>query len=497
MKTRTRGTREFPTTAVAAATIGLFIATASPAVAAGPASLSVSAPGAPPADAARLADPAPAATTYRATTTYSSPAVVGRKLTSTTTLTASTSVTGVIVYLEIDRGSEAVSKTSYSAQSLSSAGRRFTIDAIPAGSGTYTTKVMVFTAGWKSLLYSNGSTSTVNVAVEPTPAKWSAASTFGAAQATVNRPFTITTRVTAPAVTTGLTVRVYVENDGVGKRFDYPGRSVGPQGSTVTSDFTPTRPGTYTVKVGVYSADLKTLYYWTNMAGVFGTPAAVTGTGKFLGAGKSPRILALGDSITYGINGDNTAGTGGYRTPLWNRLKAKGMPVTPVGPQPGPPDGSRHAGYPGWRVRDLADGVPGTSPSAVSMMYAYAPDVVLLHIGTNDFGFRDDMANAAGRASALIDSLMAARPSARIFVARIVDSYAPVPMPEVAAYNDAVQAHVAKLGASGKRVYGVNVNAAVTNASDLGDGVHPTDATYARMAGIWEQKLTGINATLP
>src|SRR5438876_5303203 len=64
-------------------------------------------------------------------------------------------------------------------------------------------------------------------------------------------------------------------------------------------------------------------------------------------------IMPLGDSITYG-GGSSTGG--GYRFPLWNELRARGLPLDFVGSvQAGPASFEReNEGHPGWKINQIA-----------------------------------------------------------------------------------------------------------------------------------------------
>src|SRR4051794_8266874 len=135
-----------------------------------------------------------------------------------------------------------------------------------------------------------------------------------------------------------------------------------------------------------------------------------------IGAAAPVRIMALGDSITYGL-GSQTRSS--YRVDLQQRLALAGLAVDFVGSrQSGAGVDLDNEGHGGWTIRQIAARVDG-------WLATYQPDVVLLHIGTNDLAFDDDVAHAPERLSALVDRIRAARPSAEIFVQKIVGSRKP------------------------------------------------------------------------
>ena len=95
------------------------------------------------------------------------------------------------------------------------------------------------------------------------------------------------------------------------------------------------------------------------------------------------RIMPLGDSITDGSSFDSPDGTGGYRGPLYNLLTAAGYNVDYIGSQTINSSQlveQNHEGHSGWRIDQLDSNMAGWLGNLAD------PDVVLMHIGTNDFG---------------------------------------------------------------------------------------------------------------
>ena len=96
------------------------------------------------------------------------------------------------------------------------------------------------------------------------------------------------------------------------------------------------------------------------------------------------RIMPLGDSITYGAN---TAG--GYRLPLYNLLTQANYSVDFVGSETGNgasdlPDWD-HEGHSGWWLSHNDGGIYQNVGKWLA--HVETPDVVLVHIGTNDGGY--------------------------------------------------------------------------------------------------------------
>jgi len=93
-------------------------------------------------------------------------------------------------------------------------------------------------------------------------------------------------------------------------------------------------------------------------------------------------VYPVGDSITWG-----TTAAGGYRSPLYQKLTASGYEVDMVGSVKDFADRvlreageEHHDGHSGWRILQIDQQIEGW------LQLFEAPDVILIHIGTNDFG---------------------------------------------------------------------------------------------------------------
>ncbi|MFJ8696062.1 GDSL-type esterase/lipase family protein, partial [Streptomyces roseolilacinus] len=193
------------------------------------------------------------------------------------------------------------------------------------------------------------------------------------------------------------------------------------------------------------------------------------------------RIMPLGDSITYGTGSSNGAG---YRAPLYVHLNRQDVSVQYVGSQRSGPALSpiAHEGHPGWLINDIA----GIADSALT---TYRPNVVLLHIGTNDMSNNVDPGGAPARLGSLIDRILRAAPGVTLLVSTIVPASFPGTAERIAAYNAAIPGVVESRRAAGKRVRLVDMDAVTT--ADLADGLHPDDRGYQKMAGAFYDALVG------
>ena len=168
--------------------------------------------------------------------------------------------------------------------------------------------------------------------------------------------------------------------------------------------------------------------------------------------GSPCKILPLGDSITLGAK--STDG-GGYRTPLFELVVAANQKITFTGSlASGPSQVSgqafprNHEGHSGWTISQLSPLIP--SPALDGK-----PNIILLHIGTNDIGSRNPAAMAM-RLDALIEKIAQNQPDALLMVAQIIAARTDNDIRD--AYNAMIpglaQAHAAKAGA----VISVDVN---------------------------------------
>jgi hypothetical protein len=204
----------------------------------------------------------------------------------------------------------------------------------------------------------------------------------------------------------------------------------------------------------------------------------------------SIRIMPLGDSITY----DNrlsdiddprpTSVRTGYRSHLWYMLQNAGMNVDFVGSRSAgekvtPPFDPDNEGHPGWKSFDIAENTYG-------YMAQHQPDIVLLHIGTNDHGTFtggvDDILKEIHRYS---------QDSGReihVIVALIIDRKTHDEI--IPLFNDNLKRVIASHIINGEKISMVDMyhDAGLTTA-DYADNTHPLDSGYAKMARLWYNEI--------
>jgi autotransporter-associated beta strand protein len=207
------------------------------------------------------------------------------------------------------------------------------------------------------------------------------------------------------------------------------------------------------------------------------------------------RIMPLGDSITYGSNNSGTGG--GYRYPLYVTLTNAGYNVDYIGTQtsnthPGLGDEINHEGHSGWRVSAASSGLYENILGWLAQIAD--PDVVLVHIGTNDTN-DDNFSGTINELDALIARIAAARPYAHIIVTTLLkrganddDSKYVLIKNEFNPYvAGVVQAHQN----AGRRVHFLDMHAYLER-TDMYDNLHPNDTGYGKMAAAWFPAITNI-----
>jgi lysophospholipase L1-like esterase len=195
------------------------------------------------------------------------------------------------------------------------------------------------------------------------------------------------------------------------------------------------------------------------------------------------RVLPAGDSITFGAGGHYY----GYRGFLADLASAAGMPVVLVGAETeNLGAGEGHEGHPGWRSDELQAAMEG-------LLQRHRPDVVLLHIGTNDIFQGRPVPDAAASIEASLDSVARVLPEAWTIVA----TPGPFRSPKNAQAQqlaEQIRGSVAQRAGRGQRIVVADVHA-VLAASPAGlpallaDSAHPSDLGYYLMAHTFFEAL--------
>lgn len=186
---------------------------------------------------------------------------------------------------------------------------------------------------------------------------------------------------------------------------------------------------------------------------------------KLKAAGKSPKVVFIGDSITEGWENSGKA--------VWQRYYAK-YDALALG------FGGDHTENVLWRLRHgEVDGI--------------APKVAVLMIGTNNTGDRnDDPAATASGVKAIIDELHSRLPKTKVLLLAVFPREEQ-PSALLRRLNESVNAIIANF-ADGRRVFFADINASLLNADGtlsrnvMPDLLHPQEKGYE----IWARSMEPV-----
>lgn len=244
----------------------------------------------------------------------------------------------------------------------------------------------------------------------------------------------------------------------------------------------------------------------------------------------TPRIMPLGDSITDGVNvggggcdlGDNNCPANGervgYRKDLKDALTAAGYQFNFVGSlQSGGdsgflPSDPQHEGHGGCTIARLVTGTGNNGCAGSGMLSewltAQKPDVVLLHIGTNDLGNGSDPNTVYTAVNSILDTIDAwalANWPVTVVMAGIVNKFPTSTTWTTFNSNVFNNIYLTRKNDPLAPAVWVNQELALTLATDYGDGlqtitpldnIHPSPAGYQKMSNVWLYPLSGTGTSI-
>jgi len=226
-------------------------------------------------------------------------------------------------------------------------------------------------------------------------------------------------------------------------------------------------------------------------AGTGGAGTGGNGSGGGSSDGPCPtdgpcRILPLGDSITEGLIGGVNTFDGGYRVGLFDRAVTDGHDITFVGTRMNGPD--MVAGQPFPKGHEGESGIKIQALANKTVLFNGDPNIVLLHIGTNDIFQNDNLAGMPDRLEAFVDDILAHleetpdKPQGLLVVAKLI------PMPgnvsQLATYNAAIEALVDEKAQAGAPIILCDQFTGYPDGH-MPDSIHPDPEGYDWMGGTW------------
>lgn len=195
-------------------------------------------------------------------------------------------------------------------------------------------------------------------------------------------------------------------------------------------------------------------------------------------------VMALGDSITEGTPNQN------YRLALGMQARMYGCDLVFNGTikDTFPQFASSHYGIGGIQAQ-LVD-----AAFITSWMINEMPDVVLIHLGTNDAVVGRTALDTAKYLSSIIDKIRAINPAVKIFIAQLIPMAPSAPNATISQLNSLIPtlADMKKLATS-PPVVAVDLASGFDLATDTSDGVHPTTVGNAKIATKWFEALVNAN----
>lgn len=203
------------------------------------------------------------------------------------------------------------------------------------------------------------------------------------------------------------------------------------------------------------------------------------------------RIMPLGDSITYDNNHADDEGNprpkskrAGYRSYLWYMLQDAKQDVDFVGSRHTgsaitPPFDGDNEGYPGQSSYEIAE-------KTYAILQQNPPDVILLHIGTND---HDESIKGVESILNWVDTYENdTNHEIRVIVALIIGRT--VPDEHIEGFNHNLEKLVTNRWKKGDRLTLVDMyRGAHLNDNDYSDSTHPNSSGYQKMAKVWFDAL--------
>ncbi|MFO7984571.1 MAG: SGNH/GDSL hydrolase family protein [Desulfatiglandaceae bacterium] len=219
-------------------------------------------------------------------------------------------------------------------------------------------------------------------------------------------------------------------------------------------------------------------------------------------AAATTRIMPLGDSITQGeTSGEpNPDRQVSYRKALGEKLLAAGYDIDFVGSLNSGSDilglkAADHEGWPGYEADQVRDEV-------FDWLQLNPPDVVLLHIGTNDISGSQPVADIVAEVEEILDEIFIYSTEITVILARIINRS--TFSQDTNDFNNLLPGMVNAHPSKDKILIvdmeaGAGIDYDLWPAGDMNDPIHPyqnpisgTAPGYEKMANVWFSALQDV-----
>jgi lysophospholipase L1-like esterase len=198
--------------------------------------------------------------------------------------------------------------------------------------------------------------------------------------------------------------------------------------------------------------------------------------------------MLLGDSITQGYRGDDN-----YRRGLWMRLKQAGASVDFVGSLNKTYSGTSrhtdfdmdHEGHWGWRADQVLNRIDIWTTKNV-------PDIVLIHLGTNDIGGGQDIEETVKEIEEIILTLRKNNADVKVLLAQIIPLAHKAINERIKKFNNKLVGLAESIHTEVSSVILVNHFDGFDPTTDTYDGVHPNERGTDKMVDNWYEPLVDL-----
>lgn len=210
------------------------------------------------------------------------------------------------------------------------------------------------------------------------------------------------------------------------------------------------------------------------------------------------RILPLGDSITQANMRHRS-----YRYNLWIKLIDAGADFDFIGSMnrnfntnPTWPDykgrsfDPDHEGHWGWRADKILNGSPAQRDERLSeWLKTYTPDIVMIHLGTNDVSQSQSTSSTADELRQIIKVLRDDNPAVVILLAKLIPVLNMGTNLRIDELNSRMDAIADETSNPASPVVVVDQNSGFDAHADTYDQLHPNERGEEKMAARWFDAL--------
>jgi lysophospholipase L1-like esterase len=223
----------------------------------------------------------------------------------------------------------------------------------------------------------------------------------------------------------------------------------------------------------------------------------------------SVQIMCLGDSITEGTAPPIRE----YRDQLYGDLVGANVDFTFVGstvsnssPLLKGAGQAHHEGHGGYTIQNISDNLDANVYVAARNNYGgywltrpgSDPNIILLHIGTNNIGSGAGAIEAAGLLDGLMGKIFTLESNATLLVASLIPSRDAGTESITAEYNALIPSLVDKYADGGRKCYFVDMHSELDVTTDIaGDGTHPTQGGFDKIGDAWFSALRTNGLVVP